>query len=448
MGIEKLRENARREAAEAAANAEARKTRVALSGLRGLGGLGRAVPSRGIVGHAVFIPAIAIWGALLAGLCVMMVSGVTIARLAISAGIGSVPQFAFALTAAVIGGAIAFVAAHVIRAVMLGSSDNDAVAAMAAGRVRPIDPGTELGSDSLDAPISEMPFAQGWEEQADADDDTSDEQPFELDSSAELGEDEISSDAWLDAPELADEDTDPDDGAPDLPACRVAAAGPFDPTPAERAHQSDGLHSPDMPSADSTPADRPRALELGEFAALSGRNGVWVTDADVAHDAAEDAEAEPQLLRRKPQTLGNPQPEAELEVEPEAAIQITQEADLTAQPFVRAHANDARTAIEKLRGVPPQELSLVQMVERFAAALHENQDTARKLAMRGATNSSAPPRDAALAQALKALALFTERGFDADNTGEISGQPVDMVGETERELRNALSKLQNLRGAA
>ncbi len=443
MVIEKLRENARREAAEAAANAEARKTRVSLFGLSSLGGLGRAVPSRGIVGHAVFVPAIAIWGALLAGLCVMMVSGVTIARLSISAGIGSVPQIAFALVAAVIGGVIAYGAAHVIRSIMLRSSDNEAVAAMAAGRVRPIDPGTELGSDSLDAPISEMPFAQGSEEQAGADD----AEPFELESSAELGEDEISPDVWFDAPESADTDPGAVDSAPDLTSRRMAAAGPFDPTPAERARQSDGLSD-----AQASVPEKPRALELGEFAVLSGRNGVWVTDADNAYDAAED----PQLLKRKPQTLGNQQPEAEPEMEAEAetgiepgpTIHRTCETDSTAQPFARAHANDARSAIEKLREVPPQELSLVQMVERFAAALHENQDAARKLAMRGAVNSSAPPRDAALAQALKALALFTERGFDADNMGEISGQPVDMVGETERELRNALSKLQNLRGAA
>ncbi len=65
------------------------------------------------------------------------------------------------------------------------------------------------------------------------------------------------------------------------------------------------------------------------------------------------------------------------------------------------------SALEKLRQIPTSELSLVQMVERFAGALHDHQNSAR---VRGDLAQNG--RDAALAEALKALTLFTESGFD------------------------------------
>jgi hypothetical protein len=84
------------------------------------------------------------------------------------------------------------------------------------------------------------------------------------------------------------------------------------------------------------------------------------------------------------------------------------------------------SAIERLRAVPPSELSLVQMVERFAAALHEHQSTPA-----GSTCLAA--RDAALAEALKALALLSR-----DSEAQTQSEPV----------RAALGRLQELRGAA
>ena len=97
------------------------------------------------------------------------------------------------------------------------------------------------------------------------------------------------------------------------------------------------------------------------------------------------------------------------------------------------------SALEKLRQKPTAELSLVEMVERFAGALHQHQE-----AERARQDTNAPGRDVALAEALKALTLFTEGGFDKAGAAPATNQ----LGETERDLREALTKLQTLRGAA
>ena len=96
-------------------------------------------------------------------------------------------------------------------------------------------------------------------------------------------------------------------------------------------------------------------------------------------------------------------------------------------------------AIDKLRSVPPQDLSLVQMVERLAMALNERQESARTRP----PSEQASERDAALAEALKALAVFTEKGMETP----IQDDP-PAGNDTESELRDALSKLQTLQGAA
>ena len=91
-------------------------------------------------------------------------------------------------------------------------------------------------------------------------------------------------------------------------------------------------------------------------------------------------------------------------------------------------APQIETAIEKLRAVAPQDLSLVQMVERLAVALHENKAASLH-------KTAAQRRDAELAQALKTLAKLTEEGLGTTDA-------------TKAEMRQALSKLQSLRGAA
>lgn len=141
------------------------------------------------------------------------------------------------------------------------------------------------------------------------------------------------------------------------------------------------------------PSEAPRELDLAQFAQLPGRNAVWVDEAvaEPRHDAAE-----PEV----------PAPPAPLPVPPSA------------------------TALARLRAVPPEELSTVQMVERFAAALHEHRDPATGRAQHHRVTAS---REAALAEALKALATLSKQDSSPD-----TGEP----------LRDAIAQLQSRRGAA
>ena len=71
----------------------------------------------------------------------------------------------------------------------------------------------------------------------------------------------------------------------------------------------------------------------------------------------------------------------------------------------------------------------MQMIERLAVAIHH-----RKI--EGAQDISIKQRDVELAETLKTLGQFSEDGFDnADDN-------------TQREMRDALSKLRDVRGAA
>jgi hypothetical protein len=91
-------------------------------------------------------------------------------------------------------------------------------------------------------------------------------------------------------------------------------------------------------------------------------------------------------------------------------------------------------ALARLRAVPPSELSLAEMVERFAAALQEHRDTPPARALGGADLAA---REAALAEALKALTALS------------GGVPADSpAGERDAPLRAALAQLQTRRGAA
>ncbi len=114
----------------------------------------------------------------------------------------------------------------------------------------------------------------------------------------------------------------------------------------------------------------PVELNLSEFAILPGRNGVWVEEpaAPASHPAAQ----------------GQSAPGA------------------------------ASAAIARLRAVPPGELSLVQMVERFAVALRDYQTAKTAEAAARADDmedhDSTAERDAVLGEALRALAQVTERG--------------------------------------
>lgn len=100
------------------------------------------------------------------------------------------------------------------------------------------------------------------------------------------------------------------------------------------------------------------------------------------------------------------------------------------------------SGIEKLRQVPAQDLSLIQLVERFAAALHDAQDRSPNELMGERLAQETAARERALAEALKALDVFTDGGHRHENADTAT------ISETERDLQDALTKLQSLRGAA
>ena len=247
------------------------------------------------------------------------------------------------------------------------------IATMAARRVKPIDPATELGSDSLDAPIEEIPFS------AEAETD------FEA-------EDEVENEGLLELAEALDE---ADEAAMDMPAIAED-----EPTPSE--------------------GDE---LDLGGFSQLE----------------------EPEAVSSEPVPVPEPEPEPVPAQAPAA----------TSEP----RPVQAVSGIEKLRQTAPSDLSLVQLVERFAAALYEAQESTPQSRMAADAERK---REQALAEALKALTLFTESGFAQPGEAEAAkpqrfgsafgGQArktnSSNVQETERELREALSKLQDLQGAA
>lgn len=168
---------------------------------------------------------------------------------------------------------------------------------------------------------------------------------------------------------------------------------------AEPEPETDGREA-EMPAA-------PRSLDLSEFAELPGRNAVWIEDlASVAQDMPE---LEAELPRDT--DMAPPQPVARIK---------------PAAPPLHPSA----AALARLRAVPPSELSIVQMVERFAGALHEHRSAAPGKAL---SAQDIAAREAALAEALRALAALSSRSAP----------------ETEAEpLQAAIARLQGMRGAA
>jgi hypothetical protein len=183
-------------------------------------------------------------------------------------------------------------------------------------------------------------------------------------------------------------------------------AMPFGAHPAQPAEEP-AVAEPQMPA--------PRALDLAEFATLPGRNAVWVeaapADAPMAETVVEDS---------VPETL------AETPAEP--LVMAQRPARIGVVPPPRVHPNAA--ALARLRATPTQELSLAEMVERFAGALQEHRDTAPA---KGLDGRDVAAREAALAEALKALA-------------SLSGTPAPAP--QDNALHDALSQLQAMRGAA
>ena len=355
--------------------------------------------------HGAFLPLLALWGALLLGLTVMVLPQMMLDRFsALSGGAleGDGGRLICAGVAAVFGAALAFVIGGAIRSGALRKDSGRPIVAAVQGRkVRPIDPAIDLGSASLDAPLEKIPFAR---EHADADFEDEDEDAFDEDAPRS----QFGSVPWLDNPATA----------------KPAAAE----VTAEDAPEADqpALANPASPIVDK-PKKRTAPARIGG----PGGTGSWG------------------LKQFNPATVPVSKPEPQPELEAPLELDLSEFAELPGRNAVwvegeagaprRQTARPPASALEKLRQKPADQLSLVEMVERFAGALHEHQQTERTRRSPGGTGS-----DAALAEALRALTLFTDAGFDQAGAHAAA----DQLSQTERELRSALSKLQNLRGAA
>ncbi|GAA0764472.1 hypothetical protein GCM10009076_20510 [Erythrobacter ramosus] len=154
----------------------------------------------------------------------------------------------------------------------------------------------------------------------------------------------------------------------------------------------------------------PRELNLAEFAELPGRNAVWVED--VAEPVAQHA----------PEPAPEPLPVAE----PVADEPVTDTA-VTALHQAATVPDPGTAALARLRAQPTSELSMAEMVERFAGALHEHRTSPPTRAL---TAADLAAREAALAEALKALAALS-----GESTSDAAKEP----------LRAALAQLQTPR---
>lgn len=384
-----------------------------------------SAPSASITLHPTFVPMLSIWGAALLGLSVLVLPEILIARMAVLSGLastGGLAKFIFAGIAALLGSGLAFVIAAAVREGARSRIETaPVVSAVKSRRIHPINPVTDLGSESLDAPIEEMPytlddeaeFGPGLPENAETKPEANPKptlgelaaRGYEIEEPQDLSQDESPvpsftrshfKSALIESCEGATCEAAPTD-QPETEDVKISTAPAAAPRrqplgrPGSNGAWSLTQFSPKPQAANASEPAKPRELDLAAFAELPGRNAVWV------EDEAETGNSRP-----------NPRP-------------------------VPA------SALEKLRQKPPEDLSLVEMVERFAAALHEHQNSEHRRLPR-----SGPSRDAALAEALKALTLFTERGFDQRGTSSEAND----LSETERELRAALVKLQTLRGAA
>ena len=351
-----------------------------------------------LVAHKIFVPLLTIWGAILFGGALLVLPGSAILRISTLTGLGAMggfAQFVFAAIAAVLGGLTIFFFASGFRNRTLKHEPQDAVAsALVSRRSQTINPTVDLGSESLDAPIEQIPFAgeeEGEFEELpeslfDTADDTQGAEALETERQPTLGE-LAERNYELDEPEEP-KSTSNSDETPGFTRRHFKAAliESCEGATCEAAPTEELLRK--KPVRDE--ASKPRELDLSEFAEMPGRDAVWVEE-----------------------------------------------------PAEQEEETSAATALEKLRQRPPAELSMVEMVERFAGALHERQKAERE------RRPGAPQRDSALAEALKALSMFNEYGFDpsalANPDPEIASAELS---RTERDLRDALSKLQNLRGAA
>jgi hypothetical protein len=290
----------------------------------------------------VFAPLLGLWGAALGGLVVYVLPDRafrTVIDLVPEALPDRAVQPALVVLAAATLGFALFVAGTVITSRTRPAGDTHRIVQMAMRQFRPIDPARDLGSLKLDDPLETVPFARPqWRDEIDA---------------------------------------------PAVPEPIPASGASADP------------HSKKV-------AAPPLELDLAAFAAVPGRNAVWVEDPAPA-EAADPA----------------PIPV------PAAPAQIAEPAGSDA-----ALAEPGAAALARLRAIPPDQLSLAEMVERFAGALQERRASPSTRALSAADLAA---REAALGEALKALAA-------------LSGVSGIKAGGREEPLRAALAQLRSHAG--
>jgi len=179
-------------------------------------------------------------------------------------------------------------------------------------------------------------------------------------------------------------------------------------TPAWRDTEESAPEPEIEPEIADQAAPAPRELDLSEFAAFPGRNAVWVEEPDLTEVPAD--------------VLPDPEPFILTEALPA-------EAPVASAPVTVLHEavplpEPGTAALARLRAVPTSELSMAEMVERFAGALHEHRASPPTRALSAADLAA---REAALAEALKALAALS-----GDDTPDKAREP----------LRAALAQLQ------
>ncbi len=208
------------------------------------------------------------------------------------------------------------------------------------------------------------------------------------------------------------------------PAWRDAAVSEPAPAPASVAMRDPGPEPKPEPVAAPVVAEEnvPLALDLAQFAELPGRNAVWVEE---PLELSEVAALTP-VVTPAPAPVAVPV----ASFAPERAASIAELRRAAPPP-----PQPGTAALTRLRALPTSELSLVEMVERFAGALHEHRAGTPAHAL---SAEEIAARGTALSEALKALAALS---------GDFANRAAadDRVQEP---LRAALSQLQPRRGAA
>ncbi|MEL7190208.1 MAG: hypothetical protein AAGK17_11695 [Pseudomonadota bacterium] len=410
-----------------------------------------------IASHAIFKPALMGWGALILAAIILILPSSLIERLGMLTGLsilGDSARYVLAAIGAILGAGIGLGAATLVKSATAPKEDSDdqdeieeeVAYQVDSDGVRPIDPNEDLGSASLDEPIeaaeyqeiNESPTEQaeppveaapeptpelkqgrrrGLDQLVRKDEDTPDpdvifpsegsntvqkveakEPQTVVNELANLGtqadEDnrgaestEVVENEEIEYPKGAAEDDLKNEasgeetmnnsgnnsgklGLPDavgaqsaLDALYASSTGSVSDADAELVASNEPAPGDEGGSMDDN-RETPLVLDLEEFGALPGRNGVWV----------EDGAADETGL---------------------SALQAGEDVADTQIP----------TALARLRATPVEELSMVQMIERLAAALADRKAT--KIA--DPKHSDDPTGRKALAEGLKELSALADK---------------------------------------